>query len=223
LFFKEKFDASLDTPRYRLRYRNAKTLAFKTTKRTLCPLSRAWGSARPNRLTFYSPKPARGSVGHGQIDGIGTRLAKHVKANESIKHWALSTQRKQVLYVKALFHYLVHTCKEISEDPTRYLNMHRYVTDKTTQKNTFKKTEIQTLFDRTRMSQLDNPLHYFGPLFAFYTGMRCNEIAQLLVENIQLVEMLDEDGNPQSLYCIEVTDKGKGQSVKSAYSKRWLP
>jgi integrase len=152
-----------------------------------------------------------------------SQIAKHVKANKSIKRWALSTQRKQVLYVKAFFHYLVHDCKEISEDPTRYLNMHRYVDDKPTQKNNFKKTDIHTLFERSRMSQLDNPLHYFGSLLACYTAMRCNEIAQLLVHNIQMVEMLDEDGNTRTLHCIEVTDSSEGQSVKSAYSRRMVP
>lgn len=66
--------------RYRLRYRNAKTPAFKTTKRTLCPLSRSWGFARSNRVAFYSPKPARGTIGHSQIDSFSLGLCswKHV-------------------------------------------------------------------------------------------------------------------------------------------------
>jgi integrase len=177
--------------------------------------------ARFADILLWWPK---GGVDKPCYEGKGPdEIAKYVKKNKkTVKRLMLSTQRKHILYLDALFHWLVR-CKDIPENPLRYLDMKRYVEEGPRQKKAFSKTDIQTLFAPERTSKLQNPLHYFGSLLAFYEGMRCNEIAQLHVDNIQLVEMTDENGDVQTLPCIEITDEDEAQSVKSAYSRRWLP
>jgi len=148
------------------------------------------------------------------------QIAKYVKKNK-LPNLMLSTQGKHLFYIDAFFNWLIRA-KEIPENPLRYLDMGRYKEDKA-KKPPFTKQDIQALFELGRISKLTKPLEYWGPLLALFTAMRCNEIAQLLVENIQTVEMYDQDDVLRTVHCIEVTDAGEGQSVKSASSRRLVP
>lgn len=153
-------------------------------------------------------------------DKTPEQIVSYVKRNK-LPRLMLSTQGKHLFYVDAFFNWLIRA-KEIPENPMRYLDMGRYQKDRV-KKPSFSKQDIKALFELGRISKLVKPLEYWGPLLALFTVMRCNEIAQLMVDNIQAVEMCDEEGVLRTIYCIEVSDAEEGQSVKSASSRRLVP
>jgi integrase len=55
---------------------------------------------------------------------------------------------------------------------------------------------------------------FWSPLIALYTGMRLNEIGQLLVSDIVKIE---------GVWCIDVNSKGEGKKVKTKAAKRLIP
>ena len=59
-----------------------------------------------------------------------------------------------------------------------------------------------------------NAWRFWSPLVALYTGMRQNEIGQLLVSDI-----VETDG----VWCVDVNPKGEGKKVKTKASKRLIP
>lgn len=64
------------------------------------------------------------------------------------------------------------------------------------------------------------PWHYWGPLIALYTGMRPNEVCQLLLDDIQSID---------GVWCFDVNDDdgedsvSSGKSVKTVNSRRIIP
>ena len=153
-------------------------------------------------------------------DKTPEQIAKYVKRNK-LPRLMLSTQAKHLFYVDAFFNWLIRA-SVLTENPLRYVDMGRYQEDRV-KKSPFTKQDIKTMFELGRISKLTKPLEYWGPLLALFTALRCNEIAQLLVDNIQAVEMCDEDDVLQTVHCIEVSDAEEGQSVKSASSRRLVP
>ena len=147
-------------------------------------------------------------------------IAQYVKKNK-LEKLKLTTQSKHLLYIDAFFNWLIRS-KDISENPMRYLDMGRYQEERI-KKPAMPKSDVLKIFDFERISLLRKPLEYWGPLFALYQGMRCTEIAQLMVDNIIDVELTDEDGVMQVIPCIDITDSEEGQSVKSRNSRRLLP
>lgn len=148
-------------------------------------------------------------------------IIRYAKKNK-INTLGLATQRKHILYLDALFNWALG-CKHTMDGPMRLLDMSRYSEKISRKKKSFSKSNIQTIFDASRMAGIKDPLMYWGPLISLYTGMRCQEIAQLYIDNVQRVEMLDDDGNPTSMLCFEVSPDEEGQSIKSVYSRRVLP
>lgn len=147
-------------------------------------------------------------------------IARYVKQNK-LEKLKLTTQSKHLLYIDAFFNWLIRS-KDISQNPLRYLDMGRYQEERI-KKPPMSKPDILKIFDFERISLLRKPLEYWGPLLALHQVMRCTEIAQLMVDNIIEVEMVDEDGAIQVIPCIDIADSEEGQSVKSRSSRRILP
>ncbi|WMW65702.1 site-specific integrase [Nitratidesulfovibrio liaohensis] len=80
----------------------------------------------------------------------------------------------------------------------------------------FTTEELQRLF--TPRSYLhatrQSPAYFWTPLIALFSGMRLEEIAQLLVTDIRLDE---------GVWCIDVNEAGDGKHVKTDAGKRLVP
>lgn len=64
---------------------------------------------------------------------------------------------------------------------------------------------------------------YWLPLLALYSGARIEELAQLHPDDVVEEAYRDADGNDGSAWVISITDRGEGQSLKNASSRRRVP
>lgn len=141
---------------------------------------------------------------------------------EDIKALGLGTQRKHVLYLKSFFHWCLQG-GEIKEDPTRLVDMARYHRTAKQKKEAFTAHDLRALFEKDAAAKLTNPLRYWGPMIALFTGMRVTEIAQLYLEDVKEEELMDDDGQLQKVLYFDIHGFRKGQRVKSDNAIRKLP
>lgn len=64
---------------------------------------------------------------------------------------------------------------------------------------------------------------YWLPLLGLFTGARLEELAQLRPENVYPESYRDSDGTERTAWVIAITDRGEGQGLKNAASRRRVP
>lgn len=164
----------------------------------------------------------KGGVDKPCYAGMNARGIVRYAEKNKLETLGLATQGKHILYLDVLFNDALN-CKHTRSGPLRLLDMSRYEEKIPRKKKNFSMKNIETVFDVSLLGTIQDPLMYWGPLIALYTGMRCQEVAQLYIDNIERVEMLDENDNPIEMLCIDISPDEKGQSLKSVYSRRLLP
>ena len=80
--------------------------------------------------------------------------------------------------------------------------------------------EVQTIFDPGTYACRDLPHSFWPPLVALYTGARCNEIAQLYLDDI----VNDDPAHPERWrMMIRIGPGRKDQRLKNKFSNRSVP
>lgn len=78
----------------------------------------------------------------------------------------------------------------------------------------FSPADLKVLFSDPAISSPDKPWQYWLPLLGLFTGARLNELCQLLKQDLQQVN---------GIWCINITDQGENQHLKSNSSRRLIP
>lgn len=97
--------------------------------------------------------------------------------------------------------------------------------DYESERRAFEPEELKTLFEEDNPASenyikgFSNPINYWLPLIALYTGARLAELCQLHLSDIKLVKASTTSNNH---WCIDVNDDGD-KKLKSKNSKRQIP
>ncbi len=127
----------------------------------------------------------------------------------------LRTVNNKFVYLTQFFDEMIGTGLYKYENPARgvvkYTKKQKTRDTEDNKHLPFDEHELQAIFNPETYPKHKAHL-FWGIMLAYYTGMRVNEVAQLLIVNIDMKANL-----------INVSSSGKGQSVKSVNARRPIP
>lgn len=132
------------------------------------------------------------------------------------------TQRKHILYIKDFAHWVIASDGG-GEDPTRFINMRAYKRAANKKKKAFTLPELRLLFDRVASSKIKNPVRFWGPRIAYYTGMRVTEVCQLYVDDVIEEVLIDDYGKEVPMVYLDLKEGDEEQRLKSENCMRCVP
>lgn len=132
---------------------------------------------------------------------------------DSVHEKVLSSRQinKQLIIVNSFFGWL-HQHEYILKNPAHHLLIQK---DRKTrdqdERSAYAPDEIETILDKTKHLQ---GAKRFVPMIACYSGLRLNEVCQLLV-----TDLITVDGIP----CFDINDRAANSRLKTASSTRIVP
>ena len=129
------------------------------------------------------------------------------------------TAKDRFVWVNSLLNYAAMDLELLSKNPWQGINLSYSTTQK---RRPWTDNELQILFSTDIYTNIQMPKDwragdkaaYWIPLLGLYTGARIGELAQLKIHDIKV-----EQGIP----CIEITNEGIGQHLKTDASRRKIP
>ena len=127
----------------------------------------------------------------------------------------LRTVYNKFIYITQFFDEMIRVGLYKMENPAKGLVKYsKKQKNKDTENNKhlpFDEDELKAVFD-VKTYPVHNPHLFWGVMLSYYTGLRVNEVAQLLIVNINRNENL-----------IKVSSSGQEQSLKTSNAKRTIP